>query len=252
MLLLKIDPFVNSIKLIFSYIFNPSFSSKTISEFGNVKENVLNLLKTEIKIKELIEENRRLKSEMILLENYKSENKRLYELIGLKKSFNYNGRFAKVISLNSKKPYSFVFIDKGLKDGISLYNPVLAYLNKQWIIIGRIFEVYNGYSKVMLITNSNFSFIGDTYNSRGLLIGNSSRNISYKYIDGNIKLGDDVFTSRVSMIFPPLVKVGKIVEVDFNKDQISTVATVSTFDLKDLDFVYVIDFKPYKEYELDI
>ena len=76
--------------------------------------------------------------------------------------------------------------------------------------------------------------------------------LNYKYIDGEIKLGDYLYTSKASMTFPPLIKIGKIIDINSNPDPSLVTAKVLSFKIKDIDWVYVINFKPYKDIEQEI
>ncbi len=251
-LILKIDPLINNVRIFVSYLFDPSFSVGTINKFKDINYKIRSLLETEMNNIKLQEENRTLKARLMDFERLEKENLELKEILDVKKRVGYQGKFSKVISTNPRKPYSFIYIDKGKNDGIELYNPVVSYLNKEWVLIGRITEVYDDYSKVILITNSNFSFIADSGKSRGLLTGDFSNSLNYRYIDGEVKLGDEVFTSKASMTFPPFIKIGKIADVAFNPDPSLIYAKVSVFNIKDVDLVYVINFKPYKDTEQEI
>jgi len=251
-LILKIDPLINNIKLVLSYIFNPYFSAESIKKFKFINQNLNSLIDAEIRNKNLENEKREMETKLLELEKCAEENSKLYDIIEAKKLVKYSGKFSSVISINPKKPYSFIYIDKGYSDGIGVYNPVAGFFQGEWIIIGRILETYHDYSKVSLITNSNFSFIADTPKSRGLINGNSSKFLTYKYIEGDINIGDKIFTSQTSMTFPPFIKIGVISDINFNPDSAFTYASVTTFDIKDLNWVYVIDYKPYKEFNPDI
>jgi rod shape-determining protein MreC len=226
-------------------LFNPYFSVSTINRFEKVSKNVDYLLECGVKNKNLEKENIELRSKLIDYEALDRQYKEVNDLLRLKQGFRYSGKFSKVISVNPKNPYSFIYLDKGFNDGIKAYNPVVVYNNDKWFVIGRINEVYKNYSRVILITNTNFSFISDTPSSRGLVVGNLDDDLIYKYIDGDIKLGDDVFTSAISITFPPFLHIGYIDKIISNADPNSRMASVSTFKIKDINYVYVIDWQPY-------
>jgi cell shape-determining protein MreC len=198
--------FVNSVRTVFAYIFAPSFVLKPQQKFSNIYD-------------------------------------RIYSII-LKKDLNFNFFFARIISYNSYNPYLFVYINKGASDGVKLYNPVLSFFNNRWVLIGRVSEIHNNFSKVTLLTTPGFSFIADTHSSRGLLVGDGSK-LVYKFIEGDIKLGDSVYSSKISMTFPSFLFVGNI--TDIHQIGSERYAIVESFKIKDIDFVCVMDFKPYTE-----
>ncbi|MEF3280388.1 MAG: rod shape-determining protein MreC [Elusimicrobiota bacterium] len=244
-LILKVDVFVNNLKLIFSFVFNPSFSIKTINQFEKIDSNIKSLLYTKLKEKELEIKISDLNSKLIYFNTLLDENKRLNELINAQKNISYSGRFSRIISINPKNPYSFIYVDKGMDNGVKIYNPVLFFNAGKWFIIGRVSEVYKNFSKIILITNSNFSFIADTKNSRGLISGNLTKNLLYKYVSGDFKLGDDLVTSKVSITFPPSLLVGKIIDKNSGSDFFSKEGEADCFDISSLDYVYILDWQPY-------
>jgi rod shape-determining protein MreC len=236
--------FVNSVRAVFAYIFAPSFVLKPQQKFSNIYDRIYSIIFSSMEMENLRKENIYLKSKMVFLETLINENEKLSKLLNLKKELNFNFFFAKIISYNPYNPYLFVYINKGASDGVRLYNPVLSFFNDRWVLIGRVSELHNNFSKVTLLTTPGFSFIADTHSSRGLLVGDGSK-LVYKFIEGDIKLGDSVYSSKISMTFPSFLFVGNITDIH----QIGSVryAIVESFKIKDIDFVCVMDFKPYTE-----
>ena len=243
-IIIRPNRFVNSVRLIFSYIFNPSFIFKPADYFNNIYTKIYSIIVASSRLIEVSNENLRLKSKMIFVNSLLEENKKLSNVISLKGSISYKGVFARIISINTYNPYLSAHIDKGKKDGINVYNPVVALINGRWHLIGRILEVYDNFSKMVFITAPNFSFIADTKKSRGLITSDGN-NFIYKFIEGDLMLGDDVYSSKISLTFPPYLYVGSVKEIFINDD--FKTAYIEAFKVKDIDVVYVIDFKPYVE-----
>ena len=244
LIIIKPTRFVNSVRVFFSYIFDPSFVFKPLNYTSDIYEKMSSLILCSFKIKKFSDENFNLKSKMVFMESLINENRRFSEIIGLKKNLSHNGVFARIVSINVYNPYVSAYIDKGKNDGISLYNPVLSLLNGRWLLIGRVSEVYDNFSKIIFITAPGFSFIVDTNSSRGLLTSDGKKLI-YKFIEGDLKLGDAVYSSKISLTFPPFLYVGNVVEIKGSSEFRN--AYIDGFKLKDIDIVYVIDFKPYSE-----
>ena len=244
LIIIKPQRFVNSVRSIFSYIFNPMFFFKPQDAINGIYERIHSMIVCSMEMQKILDENLKLKSRMIFMDLLINENKKLSEIIALKKGISFKGTFSRIISLNAYNPYISGFIDKGKNDGVELYNPVLALINERWFLVGRVSEVHDDFSKISFITAPGFSFIVDTPSSRGLLISDGKK-LVYKFIEGDLKVGDNVYSSKISTTFPPFLYVGIVKEIKESAD--FRVAYVESFKINDVDIVYVVDFKPYIE-----
>ena len=220
-----------------------------ISDFFETVTEIKNL-KTEneefkLKIQELLAEN-------IALKEFKKENEILRTAleIGLEKDFELI--LAQVIGKDISQ--DFILINKGLKDGISKDSPVI---NQQKVLFGKIQEVYDNFSKVMLITDKKSSFdakILAPYQTEGFGAGSDSEIYGIVKGKGNLQLyldlipqdkeikeGDLIVTTPLGGIFPSGLLVGKIKEV--RKSDIEPVqqAEISPlFDIKETEYLFII------------
>ncbi len=245
-LILNPQNFINKVKSFVSYILSPRFSVKIVNKINDINYNLSLFFDTEIRCKILEKENMELKAKVVELERYKKEYEKFSYYFNALDKTNYSLKPSDIISIDPLNPYLFIFIDKGIEDGVLQHNPVLIYRNGEWFLIGKVIESYSRYSKVILVTNPDLCFISDTSKSRGLICGNNSPNLEYKYIDGKITYDEWVFTSKVSLIFPPYIKIGKISEIKDNIDETSIKAEVSIFSLRDIDMVWVMNYIPSK------
>ncbi len=53
-----------------------------------------------------------------------------------------------------------MFVDKGVEQGITVNSTVIAADGETVGLVGRVFEVYNNFSKVVLVTDNRFSSVG--------------------------------------------------------------------------------------------
>lgn len=211
--------FVKAFKVLSSYILYPEFSIlvKQKNLLKDIPSNIYNLIKADLKNRELEENIKRLKIENDRLRRaiYEIKNSESNSYLSLK--LPYRGIFARVISKDPVNKYNSFFIDKGKKHFMKENYPVLAFENGKYALIGKIFEVYEDYSKVVLITDMRLSFIGFIEDKKinFLVKGQNSLDVSIDYIDYNeiVKIGDIVKTSPSSVIFPPYLPVGIIKEV---------------------------------------
>lgn len=142
------------------------------------------------------------------------ENRRLTELLNLRESQQHPVAAARVISRGIDQWSHTFVLDKGKKEGIG--KDMSAITPKG--LAGKIFNVTDSYSKLLLITDINFSAAVRLQESRkeGIISGTSAKKIILKYIpyEEEIKTGDIVITSGLDQLFPPGIPVGFISKID--------------------------------------
>ncbi len=203
---------------------------ETISEIKNLKKENEEL---KFKIQELLAENTSLKE-------LKKENEILREAldVGLRKEFKLT--IAEVIGKDISQ--DSLIINKGSKDGISKGFPVIT---QQKILLGKISQVYENFSKVMLISHKESSFDVRIVDSeiQGLVRGNGNLKIYLDFVlsEKEIKVGDLLVTSALGGIFPEGLLVGEIKEIkkldieSFQKAEIKP-----AFDIKEIERLFII------------
>lgn len=166
--------------------------------------------------KKLKEENERLENynqelitENIALKQFEEENKLLREAlnVGLEKDFQLV--LAELLSKDFSR--DFVLINKGLQDGLSVGMPVV---NEKKVVIGKIIEVNDKFSRVILISNKETFFpvrIKDL-EVTAILKGEGNSRLSLKEIpqEQDINQGDIVITSTLGGDFPAGLLIGEI------------------------------------------
>lgn len=203
---------------------------ETISEIKSLKkENDLLKLK-----------NKTLMSENLALIELKKENEILRKAleIGFKKDFKFI--FAQVIGKDVSQ--DSILIDQGSKDGIKVGLPVIS---QQKTLVGKISQVYENFSKVMLISNKESSFdakISDT-EIYGIVKGKGNFELYFDFIpkEQELKEGDFLVTSALGGVFPPGLLIGEIKEVKKSDVELFQKAEIKpAFDIKELEFLFVI------------
>jgi rod shape-determining protein MreC len=154
-------------------------------------------------------ENIRLQEEVENLKRLESENEKLRELLALKEKQNFSVVVAEVVSMFSNDFVQSCVVNVGKADGVSLNDAVK---NSEGLA-GRIIEVNDSWSKVLLVTDVNSSIpvkIGErqinaiaTGDNSGMLF------VSAVQEDAPITEGDDVKTSGYGINED--IPVGKIV-----------------------------------------
>jgi rod shape-determining protein MreC len=184
--------------------------------------------------------NQELLSQIITLKELKKENEFLRKAlnIGLEKDFQL--KLAQVISKDSSK--DSILINKGLKDGISQGFPVIT---SEKALVGRIGEVYQNFSEVILISNKESSFDAKISEKEifGVIKGKGNSEFYFDLIpkDKEISQGDIVITTTLGGVFPPGIMVGRVKEVKKSDvDPFQTAQINASFNIKNLDNLFVI------------
>jgi rod shape-determining protein MreC len=241
LLIFNSPPFSNKIKNFFYLIFQPlykfswkigeriAFFIDTIKNCKNLKKENQNL---KLKINQLI-------NELANLVEIKKENETLREALKLGKELEFE--LVLVEPILQETPDTLI-INKGLKDGLKKNLPVIT---QEKVLVGKIDEVFDNFSRVKLISTKNFSFnVKIIQNNIDCLArGEGNLKISLDLIpkDKEIKTGDFVVTSNLGGIFPEGLFIGEIESIKktdldpFQKAQIKL-----AFQIDYLNFFFVI------------
>jgi rod shape-determining protein MreC len=192
--------------------------------------------------------------ENLQLKEVEIENARLRKLLGFAQanpSFNTKGGqiVARVIGSEPNSIIQAIVIDLGKGNGIQPGMPVVTERG----LVGRVTEVYNNASRVLLITDSNSNVYTLLQNSRlrGILHGRAGQQPILDYLpqDNKVIVGDIVVTSGEGGNFPAGVPVGQVVEVEQNDVEMFQRAVVrTTVDFDTLETVLVVtSFTPLQD-----
>ena len=171
----------------------------------------------------LSEDNTKLKKNLAAMQmkladytETKKENERLTSLLNLRKNEGYSFvAVANIITLDNSNWNRNIRIDRGSKDGVKNGNIVMT----EQGLVGRISEVGNSTSNVILITDSQSSVGGRVQRSRdiGIVQGVPSEG-SLAMVDiprnADIRRGDVIMTSGIGGVFPAGIPVGRITSVE--------------------------------------
>lgn len=206
--------------------------------------------------KRILEENRKLKNENVKLDmaiefnkTLAEENKRLQELLKMKETVALDLKVAKVNFRSPSNLYERFYINLGTKDGMQKNMIVLAGKT----LIGKIGKVYEDYSLVDMVTGENFNLSVLTENQMLGIAKGSDEGTGELYFEPNtfentLQLGEKVYTSGISEIYPKGLYVGYISEIDQDESQIFRSIKIKTdLDILNLNEVLVIVPKEEKE-----
>jgi len=204
-------------------------------------------------IKTLREENALLKKKVSelnqqinLLKDYALENSRLRKLLEYKENEgkDFNLLAAQVIARDSSNWYSTIIINRGSNDGIKKDMAVVTHQG----LVGRIINVTPRASEVLLILDKEGAVGGRVWETRqtpGIVEGKAdgSNLLSMIHLphDADIQVGHTIVTSGLGGLFPPSIRIGKVIEVVDEVSGLMKEATIEPFvDFSHLEEVLII------------
>jgi rod shape-determining protein MreC len=180
-------------------------------------------------------------------ENVKKEIEELRKFVGIKEE---NTQYelsppCSVIGRVTNDPFGSFIIDRGSKDDIKVYDPVVTGEG----IVGIVVEVASNYSIVRTILSPEVSLGGLCVESRdtGIIEGSVDKasnglcQMIYINKDNNIQAGNLIVTSGNSGLFPQNYIVGPVVETGINENGLTAFAVIKpAVDINKLTTVIVI------------
>lgn len=202
----------------------------TVGQLGSLQSKNQEL---EIKYTQLLAEN-------VQLKEIKKENETLREALGLQFQKDFNMILAQTISRDPSQ--DFIMIDKGSKDGVAVGMPVIT---SKKILCGRVSEVYDKFSRIMLLsaTASSFDAKVSDQDIFGVVKGTGGLSLEITLVprEKDIKIGDQIITSPLEGIFPQGLLVGTIKDIiKKDADPFQSAIIQPLFNLQDLNMVFVV------------
>lgn len=160
----------------------------------------------------------------------------------------YDHVISKVIGEDSSKNINAIVIDKGLKDGIQIDMPVIV---DDGIIIGKIIEVEQSFSKVLLVTDPRSQIAATINNSEqtsGVVSGDFGLIMKMELIEKDIQLEnqDIVSTSGLEQNIPRGLIIGEVVRIEEEPNEFFKTAYLQSLKtLKSINVVSVIVLKDF-------
>ena len=218
-------------------------------------KNFSTMLSNYNSLKDVLEENRILKSNVEKIESLEAENVALKkELEEMKNELNiehvltdYDYLNATVVSRNAATWYNNLTIDKGSHNGIE---EGMVVINSTGVI-GKTTNVSTFSSDVKLITTT------DTNNKISVTITNGDKKLiglingydyktKYLEIEGisntdNVAIGDLVYTSGLGGVFPSGILIGKVADITTDVYDLSKIINVTpSANFEDINYVTVL------------
>ncbi len=182
-----------------------------------------------------------LKRELLAVEEVAQENQRLKVLLEFKEGTDLRQIPARVVARSATAWFQTLVVDKGTDDGVALDSPVVTPAG----VVGRVFEVRAGASRVLLLTDANSAVDAIVQRTRAQVLvegrlGPTCRVLHLARGD-EAEAGDRVVTSGLGGVFPKGLLLGEISEVQIQPGQVfHTAELVPSADLSRLEEVFVI------------
>lgn len=223
LMLLLFNNLFNNIKVYVEDFFLP-IQGSIYQKKEKITENVqsyLNRDKIQRENEKLQQENQRL--EFVLQENavLLEENKRLTSLLEMKPSLPREVKFAKVYFRKPENMYEQFYIDMGKEDGIQ--KNMIAVQGEN--LIGRVIEVFDREALVYMLTREGVAVSAKTENHMfGVIKGIGDEKVYFEpnVYDDSLKIGDKIYTSGISDIYPGDIYIGYISEIIQGDDSLFT------------------------------
>ncbi len=179
----------------------------------------------------LKEENEKLRNFYIKSLNINRENKELKDTLRFVTTKSSNFKVARIVGRSHQIFNQTLFIDAGKNRGIKEGSIVTG--NRG--VIGRIAQVGEDQSRVLLVTDSNsrIPVLASKARVRGILSGNNSATMEILYLQKNhtIRQGDWIFTSGDGDTLPPGLLIGVVRKVDKSYAAVEMVENINNTDI---------------------
>jgi len=150
---------------------------------------------------------------------------------------------ARVIGFDTSNYYRSLTIDRGRADGLVRNLPVC---DKFGNLIGRTAEPVESHAiRVLLITSEDSGVAVVSVGDRmpGILSGDGQGRCLVKYVMSSSPAGlegDEILTSGFDRVFPPGLKVGRIIQISTREGIFKKIIVKPYFDIRELELVAVL------------
>lgn len=185
---------------------------------------------TSSEIEAIRAENAFLRSEVIRLEEYEQEARRLSELMDIVNIYELEAVGARVINRSVDPWDRTITINRGTRAGVRVGMPVMSANG----IIGRVEAAGPDSAVVRLMTDqdSAMAVFLQGYRTEGVMEGSADGTLYMRYVglDVNIEPGMTVVTSGLDGVYPKGIPVGTVQSVSFSPNDIYQTIVIAPLD----------------------
>ena len=212
---------------------------RSVAELGRLREEYEALL-------EELERYRTLESD---IDQLRSDNARLRDVLQFSQTISFSNLPAEVIGREPGNLFASFTINRGSRDGIVVNTPVIAVQEGSQGLVGRVAQVAGNSSVVAPLFDASTYVAGRLLDSRyeGLIGGGGAGNsqLTMRYVDPQARelttYGDMVVTSGMSSVYPPGIRVGRVVGINALAWESSLTLTLDpVVDFGRLEYVFLL------------
>lgn len=221
---LRLSFYVEGFKSTVWFLISPDvvYSGQFFNRLDSLAGRVFRLAKAEAENHILREQNARLSKGSVERDSLEEENNRLRDLLNLNKSVFPEGIPAEVLSRDGREWFHSFTLNKGSREKIRVSAAVLAGTTESPVLVGRVVEVQERTSKVLLLTDvlSSIAVSIQRSGEMGLLQGRNKPWASLQFLpqQSTAVPGDVVVTVGMGGLFPPGIPVGEVIKVENSTD----------------------------------
>ncbi len=168
------------------------------------------------------------------------ENERLRRLLGMRRGLVPEAIAASVVTSNQDGPTKMIVVDRGTKDGVRPYLPVIAWGGA----VGRVVATEKRHSKIRLLIDANSGVAALIQRSRaqGIVLGRPGGDLDLLYVPrfSDVMHGDRVVTSGLDGIFPRGFGLGSVSAITEAADGAQTIHLEPELDFGALEEVMIV------------
>lgn len=210
-----------------------------ITGFFGIIANIKNLNRENI---ELGRQNKELEGEVVKLKELEMENEELRQVLKISSENRNILERALIVGKDVQGIQDWILINRGKKHGIE---KDFAVISKEMALVGRVVEVMDSFSKVMLITSKDcvVAAIAEKSRAQGLVKKEEKGGLSMDFIPRTEKLeiGERIITSGMDKIYLKAILIGKIEKIDLSQNQLfQKITIIPAVDFGKLESVYII------------
>jgi rod shape-determining protein MreC len=202
---------------------------------------------------EILLQNSKLRELQNRVENLEQQNQQLKELLGYRKTTGIEAIAAPVIGRSADAWWQQITIGQGKRAGIKEGDVVTGIGG----LVGRVTQVTPNSSRVALLSDvtQKIGVMVSRSRYQGVLKGDNTdpqfAQMSFYEKVPDVKEGDMITTSNLSVLYPQGLPVGKVLKVDYNAGPAPVAQIELSAPLVTLEWVNVIAFEP-KELDFEL
>lgn len=212
---------------------------RSVAELGRLRQEYEALL-------EELERYRTLESD---IDQLRSENQRLRDVLQFSQTISYRNLPAEIIGREPGNMFASFTINRGGRDGITVDTPVIAVQDGNQGLVGRVAQVAPRSAVVAPLFDASTFVAARLVDSRyeGLIGGGGpgTTELTMRYVDPQARnqaaYGDIVVTSGMSSIYPKGIRVGRVIGIQaFAWESSLTITLDPVVDFGRLEYVFLL------------